>query len=62
VYEIIKLKPHVIRDLPYYKVEPKLLDASNVYASFPTTNNTASMKTELGAGGRGGSEVVMEYY
>ena len=56
------MKPHVIRDLPYYKVEPKLLDASNVYASFPTTNNTTSMKTELGGGGRGGSEVVMEYY
>jgi hypothetical protein len=63
VYEIIKLKPQVMRDIPYYKVEPKLLDATNAYASFPTGNNTtASMKTELGAGGRGGSEVVMEYY
>lgn len=62
MYEIIKLKPQVIRDLPYYKVEPKLLDATNAYASFPTANNTISMKTEQAAGGHGGIDVVKEYY
>jgi len=40
VYEIFKLKPKLIRDLPYYKVEPKLLDNSTAYASNPFSNST----------------------
>ena len=59
VYEIIKMKPQVIRDTPYYKVEPRLLDATSAYASFPTTNGT--IKTAL-PGGNAGSSEILEYY
>jgi hypothetical protein len=44
IYEKIKLRARLIRDVTYYKVEPKLLDSTNVMNSLATYTASKGLK------------------